>query len=99
MFAISWQNGGRRAGHGAPNKRAGWIPFGPRYIPAPKLTIINFYTKYKCDGMRSEGGIGKDEAASVKCVDCALHSVHAGLCSHARSDACPIVALLVVSEW
>ena len=64
MFAIGWQNGGRRAGHGAPNKRAGWIPFGPRYLL--------FYTKYECNGMRSEGGIEKDEAASVKCVDCAL---------------------------
>ena len=37
--------------------------------------------------MRSEGGIGKDEAASVKCVDYALQSVHAGLCSYAWRDA------------
>ena len=45
--------------------------------------------------MRSEGGIGKDEAASVSY---ALQSVHAGLCSHAGSDVRPIVALLLVND-
>ena len=84
MFAIGWQKAGRRVGHGAPNKRAGWIPLGPGN-PLNYLLILIFI-KYKWNGMRSEGGIGKDEAASVKCVDYALQSVHAGLCSHARND-------------